>query len=148
MTEDLVDLWSFGADACDARCITTNGFIKTDGRAVMGRGVALEACQRYIALRAIQGRALQTFGNVPTILLPDHRPVLVSFPVKHHWKEWADLALIAESARRLVILANEQRWQRIVLPRPGCHNGHRSWEREVRSILRPMLDDRFTVVSL
>jgi hypothetical protein len=32
------------------------------------------------------------------------------------------------------------------MPRPGCGNGKLDW-RVVRLILRPYLDDRFTVVS-
>lgn len=143
----IADLWDV---ACDARCITTNGAIKTDGRAVMGRGVALQACERYRGLRLAQGRALRRCGNVPTILVAgvaEVEPALVSFPVKHHWADWADLMLIDQSARLLVALTDHEGWQIVVLPRPGCNNGHRSWE-EVEPILRPLLDDRFVVVNL
>lgn len=138
------DLWDL---SCDARCITTNGTIKADGRSVMGRGVALQACERYLGLRKIQGRALQHQGNVPAILLPGP-PALVSFPVKHVWSDWADLALIEQSARLLVALTDREGWAQVVLPRPGCNNGHRDWETEVAPILRPVLDGRFVVVSL
>lgn len=140
----LADLWEW---PCDARCITTNGTIKADGRAVMGRGVALQACERYLGLRKIQGRALQHQGNVPTILLPGP-PALVSFPVKHVWSDWADLVLIEQSTRMLVVLTDREGWQRVVLPRPGCNNGRRSWMKDVEPILHPLLDDRFTVVTL
>ncbi len=136
------DLW---ATDCDARCITTNGFLKTDGSAVMGRGVALQATKRYFALRKIQGRALQQHGNVPTILIPGP-PALVSFPVKHVWSDWADLDLIRQSAERLVALTTAQGWRTVLLPRPGCNNGHRNWERDVQPILAPLLDERFLVV--
>jgi hypothetical protein len=140
----LADLWEL---PCDARCITTNGTIKTDGRAVMGRGVALQACGRYLGLRKIQGRALTEFGNVPTILALGP-PALVSFPVKHVWSDWADLELIDQSARLLVALTEREGWAQIVLPRPGCNNGRRNWTKDVEPILRPLLDDRFTVVTL
>jgi hypothetical protein len=143
MIEQQVDLWSVD---CDARCITTNGTIKADGRAVMGRGVALQACGIYLGLRKIQGRALMQHGNVPTILLPDARPIVVSFPVKHVWSDWADLALIRQSAERLVLLTTKEDWRRVALPRPGCNNGKRHWAAEVRPILLPLLDDRFIVV--
>lgn len=145
MTEELVDLWEVD---CDARCITTNGSIKANGRGVMGRGCAKQAKARYFALELTLGRALQGWGNVPVILLPDERPLLVSFPVKHEWHERADLDLIAVSARELVKLTDGAHWQTVVLPRPGCGNGGRSWEREVRPILRSILDDRFSVVTL
>lgn len=145
MREELIDLW----DApCDARCITTNGTLKTNGRGVMGRGCAFQATQRYPFLALTLGRALTAWGNVPCILLPDTRPMLVSFPVKRVWYEHADLDLIAQSTRELVRLADGAHWQQVVLPRPGCGNGSRSWEREVRPLIQPLLDDRFTVVTL
>jgi len=42
------NLWEIEADW---RVITTNGFVKKDGRAVMGRGVARQALQRYLTKR-------------------------------------------------------------------------------------------------
>jgi hypothetical protein len=143
--EDLLDLW----DApCDARCITTNGTVKDNGRAVMGRGVAKQATQRYAYLQKALGELLQTLGNhVHVLRIATGEPTLVTFPVKHEWEERADLELIARSARELVILASDMGWATIVLPRPGCGNGHRKWS-EVRPILQPILDDRFTVVTL
>jgi hypothetical protein len=32
----------------------------------------------------------------------------------------------------------------VLLPRPGCGNGHRTWD-EVCPVIEPILDDRFTV---
>lgn len=144
MIERQVDLWT---TPCDARCITTNGTVKSNGRAVMGRGTALQACERYFGLRLIQGRALQGWGNVPCVLLPDERPCLISFPVKHEWQQPADLDLIRASAWALVSLVEGAHWQVVLLPRPGCGNGQRTWE-EIRPILAPILNDRFVVVSL
>lgn len=144
MREDLLDLWTAPADA---RCITTNGTVKANGRAVMGRGTAKQATERYPFLQLTLGRAIRGWGNVPCILLPDERPMLVSFPVKHEWHELADLDLIARSARELVRLADGAGWRVVLLPRPGCGNGQRKWS-EVRPILQPILDDRFTAVTL
>lgn len=144
MTTLQADLWT---TPCDARCITTNGTIKANGRAVMGRGTALQATAHYPGIRQIQHRALVGWGNVPCILLPDERPMLVSFPVKYDWWLAADLGLIAKSAQALVGLADGAQWQTVLLPRPGCGNGQRTWA-EVVPILAPILDDRFVVVSL
>ena len=44
MIEVVGNLWTYAADF---RAITTNGTVKFDGRAVMGRGCAREATQRY-----------------------------------------------------------------------------------------------------
>lgn len=163
MREDLLDLWEAPADA---RCITTNGSVKANGRAVMGRGTAKQATDRFFAMQLTLGKAIQIYGNHVVVLFEpgqglqhvspkfDDRPpariedwALVSFPVKYEWDEKADLELIARSARELLLLTEAWGWKQVVLPRPGCGNGHRKWS-QVRPILQPILDDRFTVVTL
>lgn len=146
MREDLLDIWEVQADA---RCITTNGSVKSNGRAVMGRGTAKQATDRYPMIQLKLGKLITTQGLHVVVLqepLPTE-PVLVAFPVKYAWDELADLDLIQRSAVELRILADAKGWQTIVLPRPGCGNGHRKWS-EVRPILQPILDDRFTAVMI
>ena len=139
------DLWDVPADV---RVLTTNGFVKADGRAVMGRGVAAQARDRYPEIEADLGRLLKVAGN-HAFLLPTHTRgwgfLLATFPVKHRWMEDADVRLIEQSARELVGLANVYGWQRVVLPRPGCGNGRLRWE-DVRPRIEDILDKRFTVV--
>lgn len=159
MNEALGDLWTH--EPADARVITTNGEVAGDPlkgteHAVMGRGVARQARDRYKGLDRYFGLLLKERGNVPMVLMrlgdrvPPSTgpvdPVLVSFPVKRHWRERANLQLIRYSARLLVELADREGWQHIVLPRPGCGNGGRDWVSEVQPILLPILDDRFTVM--
>lgn len=141
MQEIKQDLWSF-PDA-DALCITTNGTVKRNGQAVMGRGCAREAAQRFPHVPSRLGTLLNEYGNRTQII--DERLRLVAFPVKHHWFEQADLALIQHSAKELVTLADTHGWTSVVLPRPGCGNGQRTWE-EVAPLLT-FLDDRFMIVS-
>lgn len=111
-------------------CITTNGFVKKNGEAVMGRGCAREACVKYPGLSKRLGAHLLLRGNVPVWLTTG----LVTFPVKHNWYEDADLALIALSAEWLKreALNLGQKW--FVLPRPGCGNGRLQWD-DVRPLL-------------
>lgn len=52
----------FAQDA-DAVGITTNGAVDRLGRAVMGRGCALQAAQRRPALPVVLGAALRARGN-------------------------------------------------------------------------------------
>jgi hypothetical protein len=150
MIEAYADLWTL---PCDARCITTNGTIKSDGRAVMGRGVAKQATERYLGIAKILGAHLREHANhVGILVLTDDDGTgktipLVSFPVKHMWDQWADLDLIGRSADELVALTTRYGWHTVALPRPGCNNGKRNWETEVRPILLPILDDRFIVVT-
>ena len=166
MKEARRNLWA-AVGRVDAVCITTNAQVNRDGQAVMGRGCALEAAERWPQVRRNLGRRLQQSGNLPHILaivgdafyyeVNDASPLssmaldggslLVSFPVKQHWRDAADPALILASALRLVALADEMKWRCVVLPRPGCGNGRLIWEEQVLPLLVPVLDDRFVVVS-
>lgn len=139
MKEAFGDLWEFVADT---RVITTNGTIKKNGEAVMGRGCAHEAKQRYKTVAYQLGCDILKYGNVPGYL----RTNLATLPVKHNWWERADLELIEESTRKLVDLVNWTGAESIVMPRPGCGNGGLDWS-EVKPIIEPLLDDRFTVIT-
>lgn len=140
MREATGDLWTYPADV---RVITTNGSIRKDGTAVMGRGVALQAKSRYHGIENDLGAALAISGNRVHWLNEE----IVSFPVKHHWMLKADIDLIERSARQLVELADtKDAWRTIVMPRPGCGNGGLDWK-DVKPVIAPILDDRFVVIQ-
>jgi hypothetical protein len=147
MIETTANLWDYLASDYDALCITTNGTIKQDGRGVMGRGVAAQLLAYLLPAQTLLGQHLQRYGNsVGFLQWRAGSPAIVVFPVKHQWHEKADPALIRASAYDLLQLAGALRWQRVVLPRPGCGNGGLRWE-DVRPILQ-VLDNRFTVVHM
>jgi hypothetical protein len=129
----------------DAICITTNGSVKKNGKAVMGRGCAREANRRWNCAK-ILGKAIKERGNVPMIFHRTEDYAVVSFPVKHRWWKKADLNLIRSSAKHLVMLTNTNGWKKVILPRPGCGNGRLDWK-DVKPILEPILDDRFYVIT-
>lgn len=142
------NLWTYPADV---RVITTNGFIKKNGECVMGRGCAREYAKLNPTAPRVLGRLIEQHGNHCYLLeRGGDRGVVVSFPVKHRWFEMADLALILQSAEELVMLADDQawidKWQRVVLPRPGCGNGGLKWE-VVAPVIGQILDDRFHVIT-
>jgi hypothetical protein len=56
------DLWSYIGKA-GAICITTNGVIRKDGKAVMGKGNALEAAQRWPVIQTELAMLMSQFGN-------------------------------------------------------------------------------------
>ncbi len=147
MKELTGDLWEVEADA---RVITTNGLVKKDGRAVMGRGVAKQAAERYPWLPEWLGLSLRVIGNHVRMFLPNegNATYLIMFPVKHNWWETANLDLIKRSAEELVTLIDGQfsKGVTIVLSRPGCGNGGLRWE-DVKPVIEPLLDDRFVVVE-
>lgn len=141
MREETGDLWQLSADA---RCITTNGAITTRGACVMGRGCAAEAKDRFRGIEYDLGRLIRTNGNH----VHELRTGLLSFPVKHHWREQADLELIARSAQELVALAElHPEWKRLLLPRPGCGNGRLQWESVSIVLTQVLTDDRFVIVT-
>ena len=115
------DLWEVQADF---KCIPTNGNVRQDGTAVMGRGVALQAAQRYPEIPEHLGQNIRLGGN-SVHLLPHN---LFSFPTKHHWWEKADLTLIRRSAEKLKEYADESPKLIFAMPLPGVGNGGRSPE--------------------
>ena len=155
MKEVFGDIWEL-APKYDIIVITTNGYVKTNGEAVMGRGIAKEAKERYPTLPAELGKHISRWGNTIGWFYGYDKPI-ISFPVKPSigpngepgWKAKADLKLIEESAKRLEFTVTFNVLDgppRIILPRPGCGNGGLKWE-DVRPVIEPILDDRFTVVT-
>lgn len=152
-------------------CITTNGFVKKDGTAVMGRGIALQAKETFHGIDAALGRHITQHGNNVGIIWT--APVICSFPVKpisiiktpkvevvKHMKDkfkdgdripgWAvraDLETIERSAKQLRQLADEKNWELVVLTKPGCNNGELQWK-HVEPILDKYLSTkRFVVID-
>lgn len=155
MIEKRVDLWEV-YDRGGVCCITTNGFTRSGGTAVMGRGVALQARNRFPDIEKVLGRQLIDLGNHVQYI--GHR--LFAFPVKAAWGTsiftnvvahqrmnypagtvvpgWAlkaNIALIERSLRELRMLREVYGLDSVYLPRPGCGAGGLDWED-----VRPMLE--------
>ncbi len=149
MKEVKGNLWDFPTDAV---VITTNGYVRRNGTAVMGRGTALQAARRFPGIASILGAHIQFRGNVvaSTNVCGPHDmeyKTIVFFPVKYNWWEKADLELIERSAHQLVALTDVAGWKAIAMPRPGCGNGQLDWS-DVKAVVAPILDDRFTVIEI
>lgn len=141
MVEVRGNLWDYPANV---RVVTTNGATRSDGKAVMGRGCAREAKERYPGVDSYLGLELQRNGNHVTALMDAGDWLLLSYPVKHHWKQLADPELIVRSAHELVAMVTPD--DVVVMPRPGCGNGGLRWE-DIKPLLEPILDDRFHVIT-
>lgn len=140
MLEEFGDFWTIQGDA---RCITTNGALRVSGYAIMGKGISLQAKQRYPKIEITLGRLIQRYGN-HTFKLGNG---LISFPTKWHWREDSDLELIKRSAQELVFLLKDDSAKRILLTRPGCGNGNLNWS-EVKSCINNILiDNKFIIVN-
>jgi len=134
---DIWELWSTG----NWIGVTTNGCIRKDGLAVMGRGIAKDAADRFPKLPQQLAWKLKNYGNHVFFFLPYR---IFTFPTKNDWKDPSDLSLIRQSCEELRMISAG----RVFLPRPGCSNGKLAWD-EVEPILSEVLaEDWFTVVSL
>ena len=140
MVEVSGNIWDYLGRAVIA--LTTNGSLTRDGRAVVGRGVARQACSYCPDLPQRLGSLLRRGGNHVHPLGGG----LVTFPVEETAWSHPDPMLIARSARELRGLADRERWETIVVPRPGCGGGGLDWK-DVTPLLQPHFDNRFLVIS-
>ena len=157
----------------EAICITTNGFVKRNGEAVMGRGCAATAKQKFPNIASELGRNLLTVGNLPTQILSTEDYAVFSFPVKRksalcqydksnvvgHMKDrfqsqqsvpgWAlkaDKNLIMSSAEGMMEWAEKLNLESVVIPRPGCGAGELVWE-DIGPALHKILNDKFSCIT-
>lgn len=140
MLETFGDIWEHSGTSVIA--ITSNGSVTPDGRAIFGLGVARQAAVRFPGLAEKLGRLLIKNGNHAF----DLDNGIVTFPVEETPWSLPDLRIIERSAQELRQLADHTGWQRIIVPRPGCGGGGLAW-RDVKPLVAPWFDQRFTVIS-
>ena len=147
-----------------AICITTNGQYE-NGKAFMGGGCALECAKRLPKTSTKLAQCLKNFGtNIPFILgmLDDnlnymepnlklikadkYKCLIFSFPTIDDLMDGAKIELIKRSAEAMRAFADRFQLMGIALGRPGCGVGSLNYK-NVKPIIAPILDDRFTIVS-
>lgn len=145
MIEKSGNIWE---EKCDWLCITTNGVVMNNGRAVMGAGIALQAKQRCPDIDLILAKKIKEKGNIVHCLLKYENKWIIAFPTKNDWKHQSDIKLIEQSAKQLKEHYDKQVKKPVVcLPKPGCANGGLLWE-NVKKIIAPILvEDNFVIVD-
>ncbi len=161
--------------AVDAICIPVNGYVKKEGVAVMGRGVAQQAAELFPKLPKALGTKVNIGGNNVHAFTFDFRGQqknLVTFPVKPQkdafsgknavahmlnrfnvgetvpgWACKAQLSIIKRSCKQLIELVTVKGWKVVVIPQVGCGAGELAWP-NVRPALDEVLDDRFYCIRL
>jgi O-acetyl-ADP-ribose deacetylase (regulator of RNase III) len=132
----------------------------------MGKGVALQAKNRWPEIDQELANAIEKFGNVPCFLgtvdlgdrlSPDPYGIgyqVWSFPTKNHWRDPSSLDLIGKSCKILVEKIDKWNQQNpkvgitsVGMPRPGVGLGGLDWL-QVRYVISKILDDRFTICTL
>jgi hypothetical protein len=130
----------------DAICITTNSVIKNNGRVVMGAGCALSAKNKFKDIDLKLGNLIKENGHIVQIIIWEPKPI-ISFPTKVNYWENSRSSLIELSIEQLINLTNQMKWEKVVLPRPGCSNGGLNWISQIKPLIEKKLDDRFFVIS-
>lgn len=141
MREVKGNIWDYHRQPGFVVVITTNGEVKRNGDAVMGKGVALEATKRIPNIASELGKAMQIAGNQPIFL--DNLHVL-TFPTKFLWREQSDITLISMSAGILRRKALINPTTVFAMPRPGCGCGGLQWK-DVRPLLLKLPDNVWVV---
>lgn len=141
MREFVGDLWSLHAQG-EIVVITTGGQVDKNGACVMPRGCARQARERFPGIEKVLGGLISRYGNYVHSL--GNR--IVSFPVENSPYECPDPRLIEQSCRQLVQLVENEKWHRVVVPRPGCGGGGLEWS-DIGTILQRHFDERFIIIS-
>lgn len=121
-------------------CFTTNSFLRKDGKAVMGRGIAFQVAQRFPNIPVILGKKINhlvTYGiRQCGVYKVNNVPVqMTAFQVKQHWKQPADLELIDYSTKLLARIATHYPKKIVLLNYPGIGNG-----RLAQELVEPILE--------
>lgn len=137
----------------DAVCITTNGMIRKDGRAVMGKGIALEA-DKTMNLSFDLASRLRSYGNhafnLGIRMYPTNGKLMtiLTLPTKYDWRDKSDLNLIRQSLFEIKLLVHLAGIRYCYLTCPGCANGGLDWTTQVEPICREVLtEDKYIVAD-
>jgi hypothetical protein len=150
MLEVIGDIWDYHKQDKPI-VITTNRTINAKNEIVMGRGVALQAKQKFPDLPRQLAIRIKNLGHDTVFWFFNYH--LFTFPVKHNWFEKADIQLIEKSAYDLVAFVNTlsrenpSYFSKIYMVRPGCSNGKLTWD-YVKPKIKNLLDDRFVIVQI
>jgi hypothetical protein len=158
---NICDLWLLGKTVC----VTTNGYVKQNGSAVMGRGNAFAMKNIIPGLDEKLGEHIRQHGNNVGFIF--HR--VIAFPVKPavgtfeqalpHVRDiyagsvqvpgfhcQADLTIIERSAKQLAQLIRDKNISEVYLPVPGVGNG-RLTKQQVIPVISGMLPDSVVLVE-
>lgn len=111
----------------DLICITTNSTIKNNGSLVMGRGIALEAKNRFKDIDIYAGRIINHLEIYGLKVFIYNQQLVGLFQTKDNWKNNSSLKIIEYSCKKLCDFINNPLYYRanfrVDLPYPGINNG-------------------------
>ena len=164
-------------DKVSAIVITTNGFTKSNGEAVMGRGIAEQFKNAYPELPRILGSKIIQGKNNVHFLKQLGRTRIYSFPVKAEGMKLerpeqkelivsharfkydigmyvpgfalkADIAIIERSLKQLAQIHVQDGLSSVVVPIVGCGAGELSFNKDgIHQLMLENLNDNFYCMS-
>ncbi len=141
------NLWDL-EDKADVIVVSTNSFINKDGKLVMGRGIALEAANRYPELPELFGQKIPHLGVYGLVIVKLKGKLFGAFQVKKHFRDKADPELIRRASKSLKDFATENSGFTVYMNFPGIGYGRLAHRKEdIREILS-VLPDNVYVFSL
>lgn len=143
------DILSNSIGILDAVCIPTNGYVKKNGEAVMGAGLAKEIKEMLEGIEQKLGMLIKGNGNIVQVISKEEGTYIIAFPVKPIYVKapkgyqilphlrnnfinkdfvpgfavYADLKIIEESCKQLLALVNKTKFETVAMPLVGCGNG-------------------------
>lgn len=153
MIEVIGNLWDEHTNhRADLILVTTNSYINTLGRLVMGRGAAKEARDKFAGLDcALAREVLKECGHLGFygIIIDANNPSIGAFQVKDHYLADARLDFIQRSVEVMLApmwaggtIPLVHRYYRIAMNYPGIGNGRLLIE-HVRPIVEQLPDNVF-----
>ena len=160
MIEIYGDFWKHAIDYNVLVC-TTNMVVKSDGRLVMGKGIAADFRNRFPQLDWFWGQRLlnnqHNHGMMSTKVRYRYKDeegrvrekikIALAFPTKYNWVNDSSVPLIHEGLKNLAALNKINNYSSVLMTRPGCGNGNKNWEQQIKPMVKRLLDDTFTVIS-
>jgi len=134
--------------SCNALFIPTNGNIGKNGRAIMGKGLALQVAEKYPHIPLKLGIQLKIKNHVIWELYNPQKHhfyegILYSFPTKYNWWEKANIGLIENSLKEVERLCNIfPYWEKVLLPKVGCGLGGLDWRNQVFPLIEKIISEK------
>lgn len=123
--------------------IATNGIVGRDGKSDMTEdGVSIQVNFIYSDFSKKLGSMIKESGNIP-VCFTDYN--IITFPVRNGKKDKPSLEVIQENIPKLIKLVNKMKLDEVYVVQLGCGDGGLNWKKEVRPVIKKLLDDRFVV---
>ena len=123
------DLWNFhNKDESKYIVVPSNTTVRKDGSAVMGRGIAAQAAKKFQKLPRAYGTRLRKQKTIDGFFVFKKRAIIM-LPVKHDWKDNANVELIKDGLDLLSQVLNvDKSIKSVGIPMLGCGFGGLAYE--------------------